>query len=93
MKLEATIAVVLSTSLVSYVTIADLLAFDPLYPTPAAISDTVIYRVTLFCTTYMILQFCTFLGVLRQRYKWLNSHIKIAARNCSRQQQSNYAST
>lgn len=85
MRLRVIIAVVLSTMLIVCVIVADVITFDPLYPTYAAIGDTVIYRVTLTCTTYMLLQFCAFLEVIRQMYKWLNRYIKTTAETCKKQ--------
>lgn len=84
MRLEVIFALTMSVIIINYVVITDIITFDRFPPTLTTITDTVIQRATLFCTAYMLLQFCTFLGVLRQRFKWLNRYIKSIAQNCDK---------
>lgn len=85
MRLEVIVAIILSSMLACFVILTDLYSFLSFDFPEGIISDTMIYRITLFCTNLMVLQFCTFLGVIRQRFNWLNRHIKTIAADCCKQ--------
>lgn len=85
MRLEVLIAVILSVLLTGYVVATDSYTFLSVAYVKEVISDTMIYRVTLFCTSFVVVQFCVFLGVVRQRYIWLNRHIERVAKKCCKQ--------
>lgn len=76
MRLEMIFAIIFSILLIIYVIILDSFSFVPSYPSfETIINDSIMYYLTYFCTTNMLLQFCCFLGVIRQRFKWLNQYI------------------
>lgn len=47
--------------------------------------DFVTYCLPLFTTSFMLLQFCTYLAIIKQRYNWLNQQIENIASLCREQ--------
>lgn len=43
------------------------------------------YAMPLICTSFMVLQFCTFIATIKQRYSWLNKQIKEISKMCNRE--------
>lgn len=84
-KLEIIIANVVVSSLIAYFITTDVLVFYPPFElSEEFIGDTVLNRLPAVYSSYTLLQFCSFLAILKQRFKWLNRNLKKIARICSK---------
>lgn len=84
-KLKVIIAITLASLLLVFVIIFNAETYNPSYMNVNVFGDYVTYCMPLICTSYMLLQFCTFLVILKQRYTWLNNKITNIAVLCSEQ--------
>lgn len=84
MKLRVIFAATITTIIVMIVMILEEITY---FSSKAAIvleiGVFVTYCLPLMCTTAMLLQFCTFLAIIKQRYSWLNQKIENIAALCS----------
>lgn len=57
-------------------------------PNPSGIvkevSIFVVFSLPLICTTFMLLQFCAILVLIKQRYRWLNQKIEDTTALCNK---------
>lgn len=84
MRLKVVVATVLTTLFVTYVIVFDGLTYGKPYVDPIVVGDFLSYWMPTICTSYLILQFCTFVALLKQRFGWLNKQLKKVAFLCSK---------
>lgn len=84
MKVRAIAATAFASIFVLYVISFDALTYAKPYVNAIVVGDFLTYWMPIFCTTYLVLQFCTFMALLNERFQWLNGQLKKLAFMCSK---------
>lgn len=82
-KYHEIIATTFATISVLIVIIFDTLCYTNSFNI-ITIGNSIAYCVPLVTTNYMVLQFCTYSMLLKQRFKWLNLQLKTIKQLCAR---------
>lgn len=85
MSLQTIIAVILATLIVSSVIILEEITFSFSEVLQVKFGDNVVYCLPVVFISCMVIQFCTFLAIIKQRYTWLNKQIEDIALLCKNQ--------
>lgn len=75
-RIKTITATVLTTLFIIYVNLFDGLTYGKPYVNAIVVGDFLTYWMPTFCTSYMVLQFCSFVALLKERFEWLNSQLK-----------------
>lgn len=76
LKLKVVAATLFTTLFIIYVIIFDGLTYAKPYVNAIVVGDFLTYWTPTFCTSYLVLQFCTFTTLLKERFEWLNNQLK-----------------
>lgn len=76
LKLKILAATVFTTLFIIYVIVFDGLTYGKPYVNAIVVGDFLTYWTPTFCTSYLVLQFCTFVTLLKERFEWLNNQLK-----------------
>lgn len=76
MRSKVMAATVFTTLFICYVLIFDGLTYGKPDVNEIVVGDFLTYWTPIFCTSYLVLQFCSFAALLKERFKWLNNHLE-----------------
>lgn len=76
LRIKAIASSTIASLAVTYVIIFDGLTYGKPYLNVIIVGDFIAYWMPILCTSFMVLQFCTFVALLKERFTWLNLQLK-----------------
>lgn len=76
LKVKILAATLFTTLFIIYVIVFDGLTYSKPHVDAIVVGDFLTYWSPTFCTSYLVLQFCAFVTLLKERFEWLNNQLK-----------------